>query len=79
MSADSVYDDVTYVYDYVTGEIDMGADVSRLSQYPAENEVLFPPLSNIEVCICVYICIYVYIHLYFVLCYMLYLIYICYI
>jgi hypothetical protein len=31
------------------GAIDRGADVRFLSQYPSENEILFPPLSYIEV------------------------------
>jgi len=31
------------------GQVDRGADVSWLSQYPSEHEMLFPPLSNLEV------------------------------
>uniref|UniRef100_A0A7S4PDB7 EF-hand domain-containing protein n=2 Tax=Guillardia theta TaxID=55529 RepID=A0A7S4PDB7_GUITH len=31
------------------GQIDRGADVAWLSQYPAENEILYPPLSNLEI------------------------------
>jgi len=31
------------------GQVDKGADISQLSQYPGEAEVLFPPHSNIEV------------------------------
>ena len=31
------------------GEIDIGADVKNLSQYPNESEVVFSPLANIEV------------------------------
>mmetsp|Transcript_13701 Transcript_13701/g.31604 ORF Transcript_13701/g.31604 Transcript_13701/m.31604 type:complete len:911 (-) Transcript_13701:444-3176(-) len=31
------------------GQIDRGANVAWLSQYPAENEILYPPLSNLEI------------------------------
>jgi hypothetical protein len=31
------------------GAVDRGADVKFLSQYPGEDEVLFPPLSYLEV------------------------------
>ena len=31
------------------GQVDRGADVGQISQYPGENEITFPPLSNIEV------------------------------
>ena len=30
------------------GQIDCGADISDYSQYQAESEVLFPPLTNLE-------------------------------
>jgi hypothetical protein len=30
------------------GQVDRGADVGVISQYPGENEITFPPLSNIE-------------------------------
>lgn len=31
------------------GQVDRGAELSWLSQYPGESEILFPPLSNLEV------------------------------
>lgn len=31
------------------GEIDKGADIAALSQYPGEKEILFPPMTNLEV------------------------------
>ena len=37
------------IFEMSVGEIDIGADVRNLSQYPNENEVVFPPLSNIEI------------------------------
>ena len=32
------------------GMVDRGADLSWLSQYPHEQEILFAPLTNMEVC-----------------------------
>lgn len=37
------------VFEIDEGAIDRGADVSWLSQFPYENEVLFPPLTYLEV------------------------------
>jgi hypothetical protein len=37
------------VFEIQVGRIDIGADVSSLSQYPSEEEFLFPPLSCLEV------------------------------
>ena len=37
------------IYEIDEGAIDRGADVSWLSQFPSENEVVFPPLTNLEV------------------------------
>ena len=37
------------VFEIAAGRIDMGADLRQLSQYPAEEEFLFPPLSCLEV------------------------------
>ncbi len=37
------------VFKIEIGAIDRGADVRFLSQYPGEKEILFPPLSHIEV------------------------------
>ena len=37
------------VFEIVAGRIDIGADLAWLSQYPAEAEYLFPPLSCLEV------------------------------
>jgi len=31
------------------GQVDRGADLKFLSQYPRESEILFPPMSNLEV------------------------------
>jgi hypothetical protein len=37
------------VFELGVGQVDRGAEVSWCSQYPAESEVLFPPLCNLEV------------------------------
>ena len=37
------------VFEIVPGRIDIGAELSWLSQYPGEEEYLFPPLSCLEV------------------------------
>ena len=37
------------VFEITVGRIDMGADHSWLSQYPGEAEILFPPLTCLEV------------------------------
>jgi NLR family CARD domain-containing protein 3 len=37
------------VFEITVGRIDMGADLSWLSQYPKEKEILFPPLTCLEV------------------------------
>jgi len=33
------------------GAMDKGASIGSLSQYPTEQEILFPPLCNLEVCV----------------------------
>jgi hypothetical protein len=33
----------------ILGQVDRGAEVTWCSQYPGESEILFPPLSNLEV------------------------------
>lgn len=38
------------VFEIELGQVDKGASVSFLSQYPCEDEILIPPLSNMEVC-----------------------------
>ena len=37
------------VFELAVGEVNRGAEVSWCSQYPLEDEVLFPPLSHLEV------------------------------
>jgi NLR family CARD domain-containing protein 3 len=37
------------VFEISVGRVDMGADISWLSQYPKEEEILFPPLTCLEV------------------------------
>ena len=37
------------VFDISVGRVDLGADLSELSQYPGEKEMLFPPLTFLEV------------------------------
>ena len=37
------------VFEISVGRVDMGADLSWLSQYPGEEEILFPPLTCLEV------------------------------
>ena len=37
------------IFELQVGQVDRGADVSSLSQYPGEAEITLPPLSNIEV------------------------------
>jgi hypothetical protein len=37
------------VFEIELGQVDRGASVSFLSQYPCEDEILIPPLSNMEV------------------------------
>ena len=37
------------IYEIDEGAIDRGADVSWLSQFPMENEVVFPPCTHLEV------------------------------
>ena len=37
------------VFEITVGKIDIGADLSWLSQYPKEKEILFPPLTCLEV------------------------------
>ncbi len=37
------------VLEITAGQIDVGASISLLSQYPAEEEFLMPPLSCMEV------------------------------
>ena len=37
------------VFEFVVGQVNRGAEVGWCSQYPLENEVLFPPLCNLEV------------------------------
>jgi len=37
------------IFEISLGQVDRGASLNWLSQYPAENEVLLPPLSNLEV------------------------------
>jgi hypothetical protein len=38
------------IFEIYTGTVDSGASISFLSQYPAEDEFLMPPLSCLEVC-----------------------------
>ncbi len=37
------------VFEIALGEVDKGGDISDISQYPGEREVLFPPMTNLEV------------------------------
>ena len=37
------------VFEIIVGRIDIGADLSWISQYPGEKEILFPPLTCLEV------------------------------
>ena len=37
------------VFEILVGRVDLGADLSELSQYPGEKEMLFPPLTFLEV------------------------------
>ncbi len=37
------------VFEISAGRVDMGADLSWVSQYPGEEEFLFPPLTCLEV------------------------------
>ena len=37
------------IFEVEVGQVDRGASLSWVSQYPAEEEVLMPPLSNLEV------------------------------
>ncbi len=37
------------IFEIVAGRIDIGAELAWISQYPAEAEYLFPPLSCLEV------------------------------
>ena len=37
------------VFEIAAGRVDIGADLSWVSQYPGEREFLFPPLSCLEV------------------------------
>ena len=37
------------IFEIDVGQVDRGASLSWLSQYPKENEILFPPLSNLEI------------------------------
>ena len=37
------------VFEITLGQVDKGGDISDMSQYPGEAEVLFPPMTNLEV------------------------------
>lgn len=39
----------SYIFEIDEGAIDRGADISWLSQYPQEAEVVFPPLTSLQV------------------------------
>jgi hypothetical protein len=41
--------ELSTIFKIEIGAVDRGASVRFLSQYPAEDEILFPPLSYIEV------------------------------
>ena len=41
-------DKMGVVFEMETGMIDRGADISIMSQYPHEEEVLFAPLTGLE-------------------------------
>ena len=37
------------IFEIAVGQVDRGATIDFVSQYPSEAEILFPPLSNMEV------------------------------
>jgi ankyrin repeat protein len=37
------------IFEFGVGAVDLGAQLDSLSQYPGEGEILFPPLSHLEV------------------------------
>ena len=45
------------VFEITSGRVDMGGDISILSQYPGEKEFLMQPLSCLEVRAHMYVCL----------------------